>query len=282
MSNFHTAAIPHVDRLSLSVSDLSTSLHFYTQVLGLSVLNQSESSVQLGVANRKLLQLDQAQDPRSLNANTSGLYHFALLLPNYRALAHLFKHMVQQGTRFQGASDHLISNALYLSDPDGYGIELACDTDPATWPWVDDQLDIFAHNKALDIEQLYAAAQGDAFDGLPAETRMGHIHLHVENLKQSHDFYTNILKMNVVIELTNSALFFSYANYHHHIAINRWQTNKSKRSNAVSFYLYFPPDELDALVQRLNESNTPYTKSPQGLVVQDPNQLTYILHSTFN
>jgi catechol 2,3-dioxygenase len=286
MSNYHTSLVSHINQIGLTVSNLSTSLAFYTNILGLSILDQTATTASLGVTHRVVLTLSQASDAQRVSADHSGLYHFALLLPNFTSLASLFKHMLKQGARFQGASDHLISNALYLSDPDGYGIELAADTDPSTWPWRDDQLDIFAHNKALDVDRLYACALDEPFRGIHPDTILGHIHLHVDKLADSKAFYTQLLKMDVVIELPESALFLSFAHYHHHIAINRWnprsRPNTSKGAPLLVLYLYTPSHDMDALKNRLVDLNVAFESTSDGIKLNDPNGFSYLIHSTYS
>jgi catechol 2,3-dioxygenase len=280
MSNYHSAEITHVDRVSLLVSDLSRSVEFYTQILGLMLQQKSDDEVALGTSKRHLLTLKQHPHKESFDNSQVGLYHFALLLPNYSSLAHLFKHMVDHKTRFQGASDHLISNALYLADPDGYGIELARDTDPQTWPWHHGKLNIFGYNKALDVQKLYDNASIEPFTHIADDTIIGHIHLHASDLIQSKTFYTQLLKMDITIDLPNNALFVSNAHYHHHIALNRWHAHPQKSDEPidyVSFHMNMPKNQVQQLILSFDQDKFPYKLLSDCLQFRDPNHLPYLI-----
>ena len=282
MSNYHTSTIPHVTQIDLSITNLNQSIEFYTRILGLSVHTQSPHHATLGSAQRVFLSLTQLGHASVKAHGQAGLYHFALLLPSRQALAQLFKHMVENGVHFQGASDHLISHALYLADPDGHGIELAADTDESRWPWVKGQLNIFGHNGPLDVQALYDQATDQPFTHIDPDTRFGHLHLHASHFEESKHFYTQLLNLDVVIELPNSALFLSNAHYHHHIALNRWNAahKPAELGDAPALtriHYHMLPNQIQELKQRLDQSAYAYQWVDDQLQLIDPNHLPYTI-----
>lgn len=167
-----------------------------------------------------ILSLEQPENVLPKQGRTSGLYHFAILLPKRSDLANIVIHFRENGIRF-AASDHLVSEALYLNDPDGNGIEIYADRDPSGWNWVGNEVEMTTI--PLDIENLLTSqVAGKSWEGMPEGTVMGHIHLHVAELEQTEEFYVKGLGFDVVNRYANQALFFSNEKYHHHVAVNIW------------------------------------------------------------
>lgn len=278
MKNYHTNDIPHIKNVQLKVSDLERSLNFYTQVLGLSILNQTASQAELGnTKGQSLIELIELKDASPRPQRFAGLYHVALLVPNRIALAKLVQHFIDHKIPVQGASDHGISEAIYLADPDGNGIEIASDTPDDTWPWINGKLDILGKNGPMDIDAVLASKNKDeVFEKMEAETIVGHLHLHASELEKSKQFYTEILGMDVVIDLPNSALFMSYAGYHHHIALNLWNgrnvpQNPVNAPGLALARLQVPSLEfLREIEDKLIKHQYSYTKKDQALFVLDP------------
>lgn len=278
MKNYHAINIPHIKNVQLKVSNLKQSLIFYTNVLGLSILSQSMTDASLGNAKGELLiDLIELKDASPRPQRFAGLYHVALLVPSRKALAKLVQHFIDHKIPVQGASDHGISEAIYLADPDGNGIEIASDTPDDTWPWIKGKLDILGKNGPMDIEAVLSNnPNNEVFDKMEADTLVGHLHLHASELEQSKQFYTDILGMDVVIDLPNSALFMSYAGYHHHIALNLWNGRNVPQSptNAPGLALarlQVPSLEfLSEVEDKLIKHQYPYTKKDQALYVLDP------------
>ena len=278
MKNYHTSDIPHIKNVQLKVSDLERSLNFYTQVLGLSILNQTVSQAELGnTKGQSLIELVELKDAIKRPQSFAGLYHVALLVPNRIALAKLVQHFIDHKIPVQGASDHGISEAIYLADPDGNGIEIASDTPDDTWPWINGKLDILGKNGSMDIDAVLASKNKDeVFEKMEAETIVGHLHLHASELEKSKQFYTEILGMDVVIDLPNSALFMSYAGYHHHIALNLWNgrnvpQNPVNAPGLALARLQVPSLEfLREIEDKLIKHQYSYTKKDQALFVLDP------------
>jgi catechol 2,3-dioxygenase len=219
-----------IGRVHLTVSDLERSRAFYERVLGLHATAQPDGSVLLGgeASWPPLLSLvgDSSTSPR--DPRQTGLFHFAILLPSRRDLAVALARVVEGGWRLSGASDHLVSEALYLNDPDGNGIEIYWDRDRSTWRRdADGQLEMAT--LPLDIEDLLRELDDEPIDQdadalMPEGTRIGHMHLQVAELEQIERFYAGVLGFDVMVRTYPGALFVSAGGYHHHIGLNTWNS----------------------------------------------------------
>lgn len=208
--------------VSLQVADLARSLAYYERVLGLSVLTRTSDSALLGTetGDTPLVSLVERRGARPVPSRGHlGLYHFAILLPNRAMLGRLVAHLAERGER-AGASDHLVSEALYLRDPDGLGIEVYADRPRASWRAVDRQLQMASD--PLDLNDLLRAAGSQPWSGMPAGTVMGHVHLHVGDLDQAAAFYHAALGLDKMVWSYPSALFLAAGGYHHHLGVNTW------------------------------------------------------------
>jgi len=277
MSNYHSQEIPHINSVELTVINLDHSLEFYTKTIGLKLLMKTLNSAQLGVdSSNTLITLHQLENGKPKESRTAGLYHIALLLPSRLDLGLILKHFIRSRTALQGASNHGISEAIYLADPDGNGIEIASDTPDSTWKWQNNKLDLLSNNGPMDIQSVLKDTKDLEFVGLPSKTIIGHIHLHVSELVDSKKFYTDILGLDIVVEIPNSAIFMSYGKYHHHIAINLWNGKGVKQANQstprlIVANLRIPTiNHLDLIENRLKESNYPYIKKDESFWVNDP------------
>ncbi|CAN7215080.1 VOC family protein [Rossellomorea sp. LjRoot5] len=243
---FHKAPHTFVGEVNLIVQDLKRSLSFYKEVIGFKVLEQSDKQATLTVDGvHSLLSLEELEEALPKEPRTTGLYHFALLLPSREELGKILAHMIKLNIQL-GSSDHLVSEALYLSDPDGNGIEIYRDRPASDWTWNGDQVEMTVD--PIDARGILAEAEGDAWNGLPAATVMGHIHLHVSDLLLAEEFYGNGLGFNVVSRFGNQALFISTGGYHHHIGLNTWNGvgAPAPAENSVGlnwFTLHFPNEE---------------------------------------
>jgi catechol 2,3-dioxygenase len=151
--------------------------------------------------------------------HTTGLYHFALLLPSRVDLAQSLRHLVASRYPLQGAADHGVSEALYLADPDGNGIEIYVDKPRNAWPWLEGQLQMVTD--PLNVEDLLSS-YASSWNGLPEGTRIGHVHLQVADLGEAERFYSGLLGFDLMQRFGHSALFFSAGGYHHHSGVNTW------------------------------------------------------------
>ncbi len=209
-----------VGLVGLIVSNLQRSLDFYAGVIGLDVLTNTGTSAQLGVAadQRLVLELEQRPGVHPLRGKRLGLYHTAVLLPSRAALASFAEHLYHRGIR-AGSSNHLVSEAFYLVDPDGLEIEVYADNDRSRWPWKGTELD--AAVLPLDLRDLLMTPHS-VWDGVPGGTTMGHIHLYVGDLKQADKLYRTGLGLNIRTRGIPGALFLAAGDYHHHIGLNTW------------------------------------------------------------
>ena len=212
----------HVGAVRLQVGDLARSLSFYAGVLGFRVLSQTaESAVLAPEGNRTaLIELKERRGARAVpKRGLLGLYHFAILLPNREALGRFVAHIAEQGM-YAGSADHLVSEAIYLSDPDGLGIEVYADRPRSTWTL--DTAQIVMATKPLNLRELIRAARGEAWTGIPAGTAIGHVHFHVGALREAEAFYHRALGFDKVAWSYPGALFLSAGGYHHHVGANTW------------------------------------------------------------
>lgn len=205
----------------LQVSDLRRSLEFYQQVLGFRVLEQADGRAVLGAhgAGTAIVELRElpGASPAPYHARL-GLYHYAVLLPDRPSLGRFLANLTKLGVR-AGMSDHLVSEAIYLNDPDGLGIEVYADRPRADWPRSGGR--IVMASDPIDVQGLLAAAEGQPWTGMPAGTVIGHVHLHVGNLRHAAAFYIAGLGLEEVVEWSG-ALFMSAGGYHHHLGNNTW------------------------------------------------------------
>jgi len=207
----------------LTVSDLERALRFYGDVLGFKLLHrQGDAAALTADGATPLLVLTGRPDARPRPPRTTGLYHFAILTPSRADLARSLRHLVESGYPLDGAADHLVSEALYLADPDGNGIEIYRDRPRDTWPYRNGHL--YMATDPLDLDGLLAEGTNDnrPWEGLHPQTRIGHIHLHVSNLSQAEAFYQGVLGFDLTTRYGASAAFLSAGGYHHHIGINTW------------------------------------------------------------
>lgn len=277
MKNYHSNEIAHVSSVEIRVLDLNKSINFYTHTIGMKLIKQTEIHADFGVnSNNVLLSLIQIENGHPKETRTAGLYHVAYLLPTRKDLGLILKHFIELRTPLQGASNHGISEAIYLADPDGNGIEIAVDTPDSTWKWNGDKLDILSDNGPMDIQSVLDETKGSVFNGLPDTTIVGHLHLHASELVESKKFYRDILGLDIVIEIPNSAIFMSYGKYHHHIAINLWNGKGVKQASSTTpglivANLSIPTiTQFDTIETKLKDLNYPYIKKDQSLIVNDP------------
>lgn len=205
-------------RLGLKVLDLTPCLDYYTR-LGLSIIREqnAEGTVTLGVGSKELLSLRLLPGGRPRPPRTAGLFHFALLVPSEVELASFLRHCITQNIPLAGASDHLVSQALYLQDPEGNGIEVYADRPRESWHWQKGQLQM--DTLPLNSEALLKQAQ--PFAGFSPQLRLGHMHLNVGDLQRSAAFYRE-LGMEPTVGYAGQASFLSWDGYHHHLGINLW------------------------------------------------------------
>jgi catechol 2,3-dioxygenase len=251
--------------VALNVGDIQRSVAFYADTLGMAVLQEEEQAVLLGAGTSPLLRLYHRPQAPARPPRSSGLYHFAILFPSRRELAETLWRLASRRFEFQGFSDHLVSEAIYLADPEGNGIELYRDRPRSEWPYQDGALQMAT--LPLDTENLLAEASGPA-GTLPAGTTIGHMHLQVGDIPRAESFYRSVVGFDLVTRYGPSAAFLSAGGYHHHLGLNVWAGRgvpaPPEGSLGLRWYELVLPDEaaLHALLERAGSAGL--TPEPAG------------------
>jgi catechol 2,3-dioxygenase len=204
------------------VADLDRSLAFYEAILGLRVIRRDADSAGLGPLDedREIVHLHQLSSARAVpKRGLLGLYHFAILLPDRASLGRFVAHLAEVGA-YAGMSDHFVSEAVYLTDPDGLGIEVYADRPRDAWRY--DERQLYMTTNHLDVDNLVEAARGERWTGMPPGTVLGHVHLYVGDIEKAEAFYHRALGFDKVVWSYPGALFLSAGGYHHHLGTNTW------------------------------------------------------------
>ena len=263
----------HPGAVHLQVSDLHRSLDYYQRVLGLHVLERGADRASLGVAGKSpLVVLVERKGAAAVpRRGRFGLYHFAVLLPHRGALGRFAAHAFRLGLR-PGMADHAVSEALYLTDPDGLGIEVYADRPRSSWAYRNGE--VVMTTDPLDIADLVAAGEGGVWSGAPEDTTIGHVHLHVGELSSAETFYRRALGFDITVSSYAGALFFSAGGYHHHLATNVWSPGPSAaddEAKLLQWELVVPEQRhTDAVAQRLRAGGHGVDETPDGLLASDP------------
>ena len=239
----------------LNVNDLARQTAFYTQIIGLEILSQTEKEVILGAGNKPLVHLIQT-NRKEVVKSSYGLYHMAILLPSREDLADVFKHIAELDYPFVGAADHGYSEALYLEDLEGNGIELYRDKPVAEWDIREDGR-IVGVTEELSAQEIYEMGRKVEPFVLAKDTRMGHIHLSVKDSQLASTFYQDVFKLADKFTIP-SASWIASGDYHHHLAVNEWGgKNLAKREKGMiglAYYIIEVEDKGDliAIAERAN------------------------------
>jgi len=270
---FHSKPTTFVGHVKIKVTNLERSLKFYQEIIGFSILEQTPSSAKLTVDGKtSILTLIKPEGVKPKQSRTTGLYHFALLLPEKSDLANIVIHLTKNNIQF-GAADHHVSEALYMQDPDGNEIEIYIDRDPAEWSW--DGAEVAMLTDPLDFETLLRYSIPDKqWDQLPEKTLMGHIHLHVSDLGSTEEFYVKGLGFDVVNRYGGQALFLSTGKYHHHIGVNTWNgvgaPKPDENSVGLESYTLILPNE-----EAIKDTITSLERIGVSIIEEDGHYFTY-------
>jgi catechol 2,3-dioxygenase len=265
--------------VALAVSDLPRSVDFYERVLGLPLISREDQTAWLGRdRERPALELRELASATALSPHSTGLYHVAWLHPSRAALAASVRRVAGQGWRFDGAADHGVSEALYLSDPDGLGIEIYADRPREQWQRPADGHGVNMVTLPLDLEDLLAQASEQPDSEIAPASAVGHVHLKVSDVPRAASFYRDTLGFEQQAQLP-SAAFLSAGGYHHHVGINSWQSEGADAApdsapglRVVEFELG-EPEALDALeraVAKEASAASPSRGEDGSLSVRDP------------
>ncbi len=275
-SGYRLPADIRLGPVTLQVADVDRSVAYYRDVLGLRVAEQTLGRATLTAhgEDRPIVVLHEKQGATPVpRRGRLGLYHFAILLPDRAALGRFVAHLAQIGER-AGASDHLVSEALYLQDPDGLGIEVYADRPRSQWRH--EQRQLVMSTEPLDLQALVRAAGGAAWTGMPAGTVIGHVHLHVGNIEAAEAFYHGGLGLDKVVWSYPGALFLSAGGYHHHLGVNTWAagaapaTDDDARLLEWEIVLPSDADAAAALESLATAGNTVEREADGGGVARDP------------
>lgn len=266
-----------VGPVRLTVADLGRALSFYEGVLGMRGARQPDGDYGLSAGGPVLLSLEERRGARPKPQRSTGLYHVAILMPSRAELARVIARLAETRYPVTGASDHLVSEALYLDDPDGNGIEIYADRPRSAWPTAGREVRMTVD--PLDVEGILGElGEPRPWTGLPAGTTIGHVHLHVSDLRSAEAFYVDLLGFEVMQRFGNSALFVAAGGYHHHLGLNVWAGVGAPPPppDAVGLRHYavrLPAGEpFDAVVARVRAAGLPIEENAAGLFVRDPAQ----------
>ncbi len=284
-SGFSIAPETQMGLVSLGVADLNISLRYYTQALGFAVLEQQEQQATLGVPGTPLLFLTEEPGAKPFPHDRygyTGLYHFAILVPSRADLGRWLGHWITSGLPFPGQGDHLVSEAFYITDPDGNGIEVYRDRPRAEWPYINGQLQMAAD--PIDIKGVLGAAEqeGKPWSGMAPGTRLGHMHLQVGDIPQAEAFYHGVLGFDVVVRMP-TALFISAGGYHHHIGMNIWHSRNAPPAPAGvaglrAYTIEMPSQEARAAVlERVRAAGLAARETGEVATFDDPWHNTIVL-----
>ena len=269
-------ALPAETRMGpveLTVSDLDRSLDYYRDSIGLGVREQGAGQASLG-GDSDLLVLQEVPGARPAPRNT-GLFHFALLVPERRDLAAWLAHAIREEVPLTGVSDHFVSEALYLRDPDEHGIEIYADRPRELWEGQVARMT----TEPLDLENLLGELddpETEPFERLPGGTVMGHVHLQVAEIPETLRFYRDLLGFDLMARYGSQAAFLSAGGYHHHLGGNTWNSAGAAPPPEGSASLrratiVLPDSETrDEVARRVADDGQEPEDTPQGPVVRDP------------
>lgn len=258
----------------MTIADARRSLAFYRNSVGLALIEEGDGRLSLGAGGRELLVLVEKPGAKPSRMHT-GLYHFALPVPERADLARWLVHAARERVPLAGMADHYVSEALYLSDPDGHGIEIYWDRPRETW---EGKVAERMTTMPLDTEDLLREVESPSadFGGLPGGTVMGHVHLKVASLPEVVDFYRDVLGFELTANFGSSAAFLGAGGYHHHIGANTWESAGASppppEAAALRQATIALPDsaERDRVLERITSAGHPLEEGSDGPVVRDP------------
>lgn len=275
MTERHIHPDTRIGAVHLTVADLDRALAFYQNALGFTLHRRTESSAILGAGRADLLVLTAQPGARPVHG-TTGLYHFAILVPSRRDLARSLKRLAETRTPVQGFADHRVSEAIYLSDPEGNGIEIYRDRPRSAW--YDSQGRFHMATDPLDLGDLLNELQDDRqpWTGLQPKTTIGHIHLCVASIPQAEAFYRDVLGFDLMARYGPAASFLSAGGYHHHIGVNTWGSLGAPppppdATGLRTFDVVLPNREaMLATVDRVRAAGITVEEQEAGFLVRDP------------
>lgn len=265
-----------IGRVTLTVSNLDAVTAFYRDAVGLAVRERDDGRAVLGAGDdgAELLVLDEDPEADERPADAAGLFHTAFLFPSRGALGDALARVREEGHRLTGASDHRVSEALYLRDPEGNGVELYRDRPRDVWPEADGRVEMAT--LALDADALFDDRTGAEGDGAPPGTTVGHVHLEVTDLDAAEAFYVDGLGFEVRQRMGTDALFVAAGGYHHHVGLNAWngRTAPASGRGLAEFEVVVPDGAaLEAVRDRFADAGRKPEPVDGGFRVDDPDRI---------
>jgi catechol 2,3-dioxygenase len=275
-----------IGTVRLTVSDLDRSRGFYEQAIGLQSAERDDGTLAFGVAGEHpLVELRVERSAPRLDRRATGLFHLAVLVPSRIDLGFALARLAEARWPLDGASDHLVSEALYLSDPDGNGIEIYRDRPREQWPRANGSLAM--DTLPLDLDSVLGELGGarELQPLVPPGTEIGHVHLQVSDIREAEDFYSGVVGFEVMVRGYPGALFVSAGGYHHHLGLNTWHSAGAAppAPGAVglrSFEITLPnPQELERLLERVSAAGVELQQDADGSLIRDPSGNALLLRS---
>lgn len=271
-----------VGPVRLVVSDLDRQRAFYRDAIGLTHVWESDGGVSLGAsAGVPLVELRPLPGAPPRPGHSTGLFHQALLVPDRPALARAVRRVLDSGWNFTGASDHLVSEAMYLDDPEGNGIEIYRDRPRDQWPRRGGTLQMATD--PLDLEGVMSELPPGADTGMEAGTTIGHVHLSVADLDAAERFYSGLVGFDVTVRGYPGALFVAAGGYHHHLGLNTWRSRGAPPAPEGARGLdrfsvrLFDQDEVERVGSRLDAAGVAVEPADGGLLARDPSGIGVLL-----
>lgn len=265
----------HLGCVRLQISDLERSLGWYEKVLGLHAVSRSSTDAVLAAQGETtpIIELREKRGVRAVpRRGLLGLYHYAVLLPDRASLGRFVGHLAELGLR-AGMSDHFVSEAVYIDDPDGLGIEVYADRPRSSWRHVDRQLTMSTN--PMDVGSVIAEANGRPWTGMPRGTVLGHVHLFVGDIDRAAAFYHDVIGFDKVVWNYPGALFMSAGGYHHHLGTNIWAAKSPPASDGdarmLEWEIVVPHSkDVDAVRASVDAAHVNVTRDANGIVIHDP------------
>ena len=286
--SLRSTLIQRIEHVELRVHDVSASIGFYRDVAGLQVLAQEATGATLGdAAGRSLLVLDSTGVSEPADPYATGLFHTAIRFPTRPSLGDALTRLVAAGLQI-GAGDHLVSEALYVDDPDGNGVELYWDRPVEEWPPPTETMAIPMATLPVDLDSLLSDGSGQDAVGAsaPAGTDIGHVHLQVSDLRPTTDFYVDVLGLDQTATLAGSAGFFSSNGYHHHLGANIWRSRHGRPAPehraglARIVFAVGSVDKVSDLAARIRDAGRRAEENEEGsLTVRDPDGIELVFRA---
>lgn len=278
MSKYHQGHATYPVALTLKIKNVVESKFFYTEILGFSILEANENHINYTINGTDVILKTMIDTRASIRVPSQGLYHVAYLFPTQESLAQVIQNIAKHKYPITGAADHGVSDALYLDDPDGHGIELYFDTNPTYWSDID-QYPSKIENKPFDYD-YYLSLTVPPLRKINPMTILGHMHLHTADLPKVSAFYQVVLNYQMIVNI-GSAHFLSSVAYHHHLALNAWVGTKRPKTDAVGLidvtFQVGSSTEFEQIKSRLGVLQVPFDDHHDLITTTDPDGIQLIL-----